>query len=58
MAYGARLEIVLGVKTLAGSNPASSAAHEEYRSLQARVRLAEASLAATPKAATEAGTVS
>jgi hypothetical protein len=25
VAYGARLEIVLGVKTLAGSNPASSA---------------------------------
>ena len=28
MAYGARLEIVLGVKTLAGSNPASSATYQ------------------------------
>ncbi|MGH3779898.1 MAG: hypothetical protein ACRDRO_04495 [Pseudonocardiaceae bacterium] len=33
-------------------------AHEEYRSLQARVRLAEDNLAAAPAAATEAGTVS
>jgi hypothetical protein len=28
VAYGARLEIVLGVKTLAGSNPASSATNQ------------------------------
>ncbi len=28
MAYGARLEIVLGVKALAGSNPASSATYQ------------------------------
>jgi hypothetical protein len=28
VAYGARLEIVLGVKTLAGSNPASSATYQ------------------------------
>jgi hypothetical protein len=28
VAYGARLEIVLGVKTLAGSNPASSASYQ------------------------------
>jgi hypothetical protein len=32
--------------------------HEEYRSLQARVRAAEVSLAAESKAATEAGAVS
>jgi hypothetical protein len=32
VAYGARLEIVLGVKTLAGSNPASSAScQDEHR---------------------------
>jgi hypothetical protein len=29
VAYGARLEIVLGVKTLAGSNPASSATYQQ-----------------------------
>jgi hypothetical protein len=33
-------------------------AHEEYRSLQARVRRAEDGLATGPAAATEAGTVS
>ena len=33
-------------------------AHEEYRSLQARVRRAEDDLATGPAAATEAGTVS
>jgi hypothetical protein len=31
VAYGARLEIVLGVKTLAGSNPASSATDQHKR---------------------------
>ena len=31
MAYGARLEIVLGVKALAGSNPASSATDQHKR---------------------------
>jgi hypothetical protein len=37
VAYGARLEIVLGVKALAGSNPASSASCQtERRSLKSR----------------------
>jgi hypothetical protein len=31
VAYGARLEIVLGVKALAGSNPASSASYQRKR---------------------------
>src|SRR5882757_11409903 len=31
VAYGARLEIVLGVKALAGSNPASSASYQAKR---------------------------
>ena len=37
MAYGARLEIVLGVKTLAGSNPASSAVYQQKRGRHDRV---------------------